>query len=61
MVRAADLVLARFKGRFDASTLDRVVRAMGWLLIGFGVWFAVRFFRCVQAHVDKVPVVTAER
>jgi threonine/homoserine/homoserine lactone efflux protein len=42
-------LLARFKGRFHTSTLDRVVRVMGVVLVGFGLWFAVRFVMEFQA------------
>jgi threonine/homoserine/homoserine lactone efflux protein len=36
-------LLTRFKGRFERSTLDRTVRAMGWALAALGLFFAVRF------------------
>jgi threonine/homoserine/homoserine lactone efflux protein len=36
-------LLARYRNRFQASTVERVVRVMGVLLIGLGLFFAVRF------------------
>jgi threonine/homoserine/homoserine lactone efflux protein len=36
-------LLARFRGRFRRSTLDRTVRLMGVLLLLLGLFFAVRF------------------
>ena len=36
-------LLTRFKGRFERATLDRMVRMMGLLLVGLGIFFAVRF------------------
>jgi len=52
-------LLTRFKGRFERSTLERAVRAMGWLLTALGLFFAVRFFTYVHAHMDKAPVSTS--
>jgi len=46
-------LLTRFKGRFERSTLERAVRVMGWLLTALGLFFAVRFFSYVHAHLDK--------
>ena len=36
-------LLARYRNRFHESTVERVVRVMGVLLIGLGLFFAVRF------------------
>lgn len=41
-------LLARYRNRFHESTVDRVVRVMGVLLIGLGVFFAVRFLQALQ-------------
>lgn len=36
-------LLSRFRHRFSPMTLQRVIRAMGWGLIGLGVWFTIAF------------------
>lgn len=36
-------LLRRYRERFSTATLQRTVRILGLLLIGLGVWFAVRF------------------
>lgn len=36
-------LLSRFRHRFSPLTLQRVIRAMGWGLIGLGLWFTVAF------------------
>lgn len=36
-------LLRRYRERFSAQTLQSTVRLLGLLLIGLGVWFAVRF------------------
>ena len=36
-------LLGRYRARFKAETVAKVVRAMGFLLIGLGLFFAVRF------------------
>ena len=41
-------LLGRYRTRFQAQTVERVVRGMGVLLIGLGLFFAVRFFLLVQ-------------
>jgi len=41
-------LLARYRNRFQASTVERVVRVMGVGLIGLGLFFAVRFVRLLQ-------------
>lgn len=41
-------LLARFRNRFQASTVERVVRVMGVGLIGLGLFFAVRFIQLLQ-------------
>jgi threonine/homoserine/homoserine lactone efflux protein len=38
-------LVRRYRGRFRTATLNRVIRAMGVLLIGLGIWFAVMLFR----------------
>lgn len=35
-------ILRRYRGRFDQSKLDRFVRVIGVLILGLGIWFAVR-------------------
>jgi threonine/homoserine/homoserine lactone efflux protein len=37
--------LGRFRGRFQRSTLDRIIQVMGYFLIALGLYFAVKFFR----------------
>jgi threonine/homoserine/homoserine lactone efflux protein len=44
------LILRRFKGRFSAATLDRVVRGVGVALIGLSLWFAWSFVRYLLAR-----------
>jgi threonine/homoserine/homoserine lactone efflux protein len=41
-------LLARYRNRFQASTVERVVGVMGVGLIGLGLFFAVRFIQLVQ-------------
>ena len=36
-------LLSRFRHHFSPLTLQRVIRAMGWGLIGLGLWFLVAF------------------
>jgi threonine/homoserine/homoserine lactone efflux protein len=36
-------LITRFRARFRPATLDITIRAMGVVLTGLGVWFAVRF------------------
>ncbi|MGD8858924.1 MAG: LysE family transporter [Myxococcales bacterium] len=36
-------LLGRYKRRIPQHTIDRIVRGTGFVLIGFGVWFGVRF------------------
>ena len=36
-------LLSRYRHHFSPLTLQRVIRAMGWGLIGLGVWFAIAF------------------
>lgn len=36
-------LLSRYRHHFSPLTLQRVIRAMGWGLIGLGLWFAVAF------------------
>jgi threonine/homoserine/homoserine lactone efflux protein len=43
------LLLARFKHRFQRSTLERMVRVMGGVLTLLGLVFAVRFFMYLHA------------
>jgi threonine/homoserine/homoserine lactone efflux protein len=45
------LLLRRFRGRFEHSTLDRVVRTMGLLVVLFGLAFAVSFVLDVLSFV----------
>lgn len=37
-------LLGRYKGRFQRSTVERIVRIMGLLLTALGLFFAYRFF-----------------
>ena len=37
-------LLERYKGRFERAIVDRIVRVMGLLLIGLGLYFAARLF-----------------
>lgn len=39
------LLLNRFKGRFTRQSLDKLVRAVGCVLIALSLWFAVSFIR----------------
>jgi threonine/homoserine/homoserine lactone efflux protein len=43
-------LLVRFKGRFERSTVDRIVRVMGLLLTGLGLFFAARFANYFHEH-----------
>ncbi len=36
-------LLSRLRHRFSPLTLQRVIRAMGWGLVGLGAWFALAF------------------
>jgi len=36
-------LLSRYRHHFSPLTLQRVIRAMGWGLVGLGAWFAVAF------------------
>jgi threonine/homoserine/homoserine lactone efflux protein len=38
-------LLGRFRGRFQRSTLDRLIRVMGYFLIGLGLYFGMKFVR----------------
>jgi threonine/homoserine/homoserine lactone efflux protein len=38
-------LVRRFRGRFSQATLDRIIRAMGWLLIATGGWFLYKFIQ----------------
>jgi threonine/homoserine/homoserine lactone efflux protein len=38
-------LLGRFRGRLQRSTLDRIVRVMGYFLIALGLYFAIKLFR----------------
>jgi threonine/homoserine/homoserine lactone efflux protein len=49
-------ILSRFKGRFRRSTLDRTVRAMGWVLTALGIFFAVRFVTYFHSQVEAEAV-----
>jgi threonine/homoserine/homoserine lactone efflux protein len=44
-------LLARYRSRFRADTVERVVRVMGVLLVGLGVLFAVRFVKLVLTSI----------
>jgi threonine/homoserine/homoserine lactone efflux protein len=41
-------LLGRFRGRFQRSTLDRLLRVMGVFLLGLGLYFGVRFAMSLQ-------------
>lgn len=36
-------LLRRYRERFSTATLQRTIRGLGLLLLGLGLWFAVRF------------------
>lgn len=36
-------LLSRLRHRFSPRTLQKVIRGMGWALIGLGIWFAIAF------------------
>lgn len=42
-------MLGRFRGRFQRSTLDRLLRVMGFFLLCLGLYFGVRFALSLQA------------
>ena len=35
-------LLKRFRGRFQPSSLNRVIRVIGVLILGLGLWFAYK-------------------
>jgi threonine/homoserine/homoserine lactone efflux protein len=43
-------LLGRYKSRFPAETLDRVMRVMGFFAIGVGLYFALRFAMYFRHH-----------
>jgi len=42
-------LIGRFKGHFRTATLNVVIRMMGVVLTGLGLWFAVRFIQLLRA------------
>ena len=44
------LILRRYKQRFERATLSKVVRGVGFALIGLSLWFAVQFARYLAAR-----------
>lgn len=43
-------LLGRYKSRFPAETLDKVIRVMGIFAIGVGLYFALRFILYFRHH-----------
>lgn len=43
-------IIKRVRGRFKTESLQRFVQAMGWLLVGLGVWFTVLFVKYMVAN-----------
>lgn len=41
-------LIGRFRGNFRPATLNRVIRVMGLVLTGLGLWFAVRFIQLIR-------------
>ena len=44
-------LLARYRNRFRPDTVERVVRVMGFLLVGLGTFFTVRFVKLLLASI----------
>ncbi len=54
------VLMRRYREKFSPSTLDRVARGAGVLLIGLGLWFAVSFAVGLARQGPVLPVARGE-